>query len=68
MPRDSFYYTDGLPDLDNSAISRSRSEFGKDVGLHSGLYKRRPCEYDDLFTKLVINRNIKRIQLEERSI
>ena len=68
LPRDSFYYTDGLPDLDNSAISRSRSEFGKDVGLHSGLYKRRPCEYDDLFTKLVINRNIKRIQLEERSI
>lgn len=65
MPRDSFYYTDGLPDLGNSAISKSRSEFGKDVGLHSGLYKRRPCENDDFLTKFVIRRNINRIQLED---
>ena len=61
LPRECFLYSDGLPDINR--ISRFRS-FGKDSPLCSGLYQKRPCEYEDFLTKIVMKKNKAKLEAE----
>ena len=61
LPRECFLYSDGLPDTNR--ISRFRS-FGKDSPLCSGLYQKRPCEYEDFLTKRVMKKNKAKLEAE----
>ena len=61
LPRECFLYSDGLPDTNR--ISRFRS-FGKDSPLCSGLYQKRPCEYEDFLTKIVMKKNKAKLEAE----
>lgn len=63
LNRSCFHYTDGLPYAD----SRFRNyTYGSDKPIHAGCFQKRPCEYEDVLTKLVISRNNKRIQKEDQ--
>ena len=61
LPRDCFVYSDGLPAANR--IYRSMS-FGENSPLCSGLYQKRPCEYEDFLTKMVMKRNIAKLEAE----
>lgn len=63
LNRSCFYYTEGLPKL--SFIEKHMTEFGSDRSVYRDDYIYRPCECEDLLTKYVINRNIRRCQNRE---
>ena len=60
LSRTSFYYNNGIPEERDTYIRKE--EFGCDVAIHADLYKKRPCEFEDIFTKMCINRNVKKIK------
>lgn len=65
LPRSCFYYSDGLPDEGEWS---GRIDFGSNKAVHAGLYKKRPCEYEDYITRFCINSNIKRMEKEKSSL
>ena len=61
LPREFFLYSDGIPDTNRASRFRS---FGKDSPLCSGLYQKRPCEYEDFLTKIVMKKNKAKLEAE----
>lgn len=65
LDRSCFYYINGLPEV---ASNFRRTMFESDKPVYAGCYQKRPCQYEDFLTKLVINRNNKRIQNEDEAL
>ena len=61
-PRENFIYSDGLPDTNRT--NYNEKSFGTDTPLYSGAFQKRPCEYKDVLTKFVMERNIKKLENE----
>lgn len=66
LKRDCFYYLDGIPEF--LSDYRNHVDYGIDKEVYAGAYKRRPCEYKDLFTRFMMKKNLRRIRKENEEI
>lgn len=66
LPKDCFKYTDGLPR--RRGESSNCRDFGSDRPVYVSENHERPCERGDVLTKIIMKRNIRKIQNEESKI
>lgn len=66
LPRSYFHFNDGLPQARFGVGKYPRNEYGIDKPIHGGIYKKYPCESNNIIFNYLLKKNIEKIRSEEQ--